>query len=93
MNLRHRDKGNTEQQKMSKTQDEIVTAAISELIPYAKKRGVIIEYIGKKLRFYSYSKESSEEIEHMLIDSINKKIDDVGLTGRVIYVLCMVNLS
>ena len=55
--------------------DEIVCSAVQELTPYAKKKGVTIDYSYpfEELRFYGYSKDSTQEIKHMMEDLIAKK--------------------
>ena len=68
---------------MPQTQDELVKLAIEEITPYAKKKGVSIDYSKDELRFYGYSKESSCEIRYMLMDSINKKLMEAGIVNRV----------
>jgi hypothetical protein len=68
---------------MPQTQDELVKLAIEEITPYAKKKGVSIDYSKDELRFYGYSKESSYEIRYMLMDSINKKLMEAGIVNRV----------
>ena len=65
------------------TTDEIVKTSIEEITPYAKKKGVHIDWHNNTLKFYGYSRDSSKEIQLMLMDSINKKLTESGSTERI----------
>jgi hypothetical protein len=71
-----------ENQKLE-TIRKIVQESIEQITPYAKKKGVTIDQHSSTLRFYGYSQDSAKEIQHMLVDLINKKFSEEGLPERV----------
>ena len=68
---------------MTAEKEDIIKTAIDELTQYAKKKGVHIDRFKDEIRFYGYSKDSSREVQLMLMDSINKRFAEVGLSDRL----------